>query len=193
LNCCGVCGVFSLFAADENEMRRIVDVNTGEVEWARGEAVLRSLAIGSCVVIAAYDCQNGIGGMAHVMLPGRASERASEPNRYAANAIDNLLGRMIEAGANQPDIEVCLVGAGNVLEKADDAICGQNIRSVTGLLRGKNVAVKGSVLGGTERKAVFLDVESGTVTYTRADEKEKLLWKPATSPQSQQQKYFGKI
>jgi chemotaxis protein CheD len=158
-------------------MREIVDVNTGEVKVGGKKIVLRSLAIGSCIVIAAYDIKRKIGAMAHVMLPGSAPEKTSEKTRYAADAIDEMINKMIGAGSNKDDINVCLVGGGNVLKRQDDTICKDNIESTTRVLEKKQIPVRSTVLGGTERKGILLDVESSTVSYTEGDGKEKPLWK----------------
>ena len=85
---------------------------------------------------------------------------------------------MRRAGANRESIEVCLVGAGNVLKKKSDTICQQNIQSTRSLLRQNHIPVRRTVLGGTKRKSVFLDVESGVVSYTEGDEKARHLWRP---------------
>jgi len=159
-------------------MKEIIDVNTGEVRVDTTKIVLRSIAIGSCIVIAAYDSKNKIGAMAHIMLPGRAPRDTSERTKYAADAIDEMINRMAHAGSNKDDIEVCLVGGGNVLKKEDDTICKDNIESTTRLLEQKHIPVRTALLGGTERKGVFLDIESGGVSYTEGDEKQKPLWKP---------------
>ena len=91
---------------------------------------------------------------------------------------------MLEAGAGTDEIEVCLVGAGNVLQKSDDTICTANIESVTGILKEKNIPVMASVLGGTKRKGVFMDVENGSISYTEGDDPVKLLWQPSHAVQS---------
>jgi len=161
----------------EGEMREIIDVNTGEVKVAGKKVILRSIAIGSCIVIAAYDCEKKIGAMAHVMLPGSAPKKTLERTRYAVDAIGEMIDQMTRAGADKDNIEVCLVGGGNVLRKEDDTICRDNIESTTQLLKEKHIPVRSAVLGGTERKGVFLDVENGTVSYTEGDAKEKPLWK----------------
>ncbi len=83
-------------------------------------------------------------------------------------------------------IKICLVGAGNVLQKEDDTVCQANIESVTQLLEKKNIPVKAAVLGGTERKGVSLDVQSGSVFYTEGNGTEKLLWKTAEQSISKQ-------
>ncbi len=160
------------------KMGKIIDVSTGMVEAAKAGIILRSLAIGSCVVIAAYDSSKKVGAMAHIMLPGRAPRGADhEKTRYAADAIDEMINRITKIGANKCDLEVCLVGAGNVLKKQDDTICKDNIESITHLLLQKDMPVKATVLGGTERRSVFLDIENGRISCIEGDEEEKLLWK----------------
>lgn len=166
-------------------MREIVDVNTGEIKIARGQIILRSIAIGSCVVVAAYDSRKKIGVMAHIMLPGSAPKNNDlGKTKYAAEAIDKMLNKMAEAGSQGSDIQACLVGAGNVLKKEDDTVCKDNIESTTRLLKEKGIPVRAAVLGGVQRKGVFLDAESGSITYTEGDKEEKLLWKPTESTDS---------
>ena len=156
-----------------------IDVNTGEVKVSREKVRLRSIAIGSCIVISAYDSRNKTGALAHIMLPGSAPEKSSEKTKYAADGINEMLNRMIWAGSKKSDIEVCLVGGGNVLKKQDDTICQDNIASTTQLLEQKHIPIRATVLGGTRRKSVMLDVQSGDTFYTEGDGKEELLWKPA--------------
>lgn len=157
-------------------MKKIVDVNTGEVKFASDGVILRSIAIGSCIAIAAYDAKRRTGAMAHIMLPGRASGKETQPTRYAVNAIDEIMNLMTREGTKSCDIEACLVGAGNVLEKQDDTVCKANVKSVMQLLEEKNIPVRATVLGGTERKGVFMDIENGRVFYTKGDNEKKLLW-----------------
>lgn len=159
-------------------MEKIINVSTGEVKVGRKGEILKSTAIGSCVVIAAYDYEKNLGVMAHVMLPGRAPKSAyGESTRYAADAIDQVIKIITVQGADLCDLEVCLVGAGNILKKKDDTICKDNIKSITQLLKEKNIPVRAAVLGGTERKSISLEVESGSIYYTEGDSQEKQLWK----------------
>ncbi len=158
-------------------MEKIVNVSTGQVKVGRKGEILKSTAIGSCVVIAAYDSKKNLGVMAHVMLPGRAPKSAySESTKYAADALDEMISRINRRGANLCDLGVCLVGAGNVLKKSDDTVCNNNIESITQLLKEKNIPVRAAVLGGTERKSISLDVGSGSIYYTEGDREEKTLW-----------------
>lgn len=164
-------------------MEKVIDVNTGDVRATREAVILRSVAIGSCIVIAAIDTTKRVGAMAHVMLPGAAPALSSEKTRYCENAIEKLIQKMELRGSEVENIEVCLVGAGNVLKEERDTVCQGNIKSVTDLLKEKAIRVRCSVLGGTERKSVFFDLSQSRMTYTEGDSSEKLLWQqPKKTP-----------
>jgi len=88
-----------------------------------------------------------------------------------------MIEQMVSAGSKVSDIEVCLVGAANVLKKDDDAVCRENIESTNRQLAQRQIPVRAAVLGGTERKGVSMDLRSGTIFYTEGDGPEQLLWK----------------
>jgi chemotaxis protein CheD len=70
--------------------KRIIYTMTGEVKSGNQDTVIKSGAIGSCVVITAYDKKNQLGSMAHVMLPGKAPKKKDiQKTKYAENAIAN--------------------------------------------------------------------------------------------------------
>jgi len=159
-------------------MEKIINVGTGEVKVGRKGEILKSTAIGSCVVIAAYDSEKNLGVMAHIMLPGRAPKNDyGESTKYAADAINEMIRMITAKRANVCELDICLVGAGNILKKKDDTICKDNIESITQLLKEKHIPVKAAVLGGTKRKSISLDVESGSIYYSEGDKEEELLWK----------------
>jgi len=160
-------------------MSKIIDVDTGDVKFGTSESILRSVAIGSCIAIAAYNRQNKTCAMAHVMLPGRAPENSPYPTRYTEDAVDKLLELLNGSALDSSDIEACIVGAGNVLQKEDDTICDSNIKSVNQALKKRNIPVRASSLGGTIRRSIAMDVETGKVCFSEGGGQEKELWKPA--------------
>jgi len=159
------------------EMKEIIDVNTGEVRAGGKGLILRSTAIGSCIVIAAYETSSRTGALSHIMLPGSAPSRERQKTKYAGNAITEMIKKLVKAGAKKERIEACLVGAGNVLREKDDTICRDNIESVTKQLGKRRIAIRASAVGGTSRRSVSLDIEIGRVSYTEGDGEEKLLWR----------------
>ncbi len=157
-------------------MKEIVYADSGKVKVGTKEIVLRCSALGSCVAVVGYDRKKNIGAIAHIMLPGSAPKRSRAKTKYAADAIDEMIRMMTEAGAKKCDIEVCLVGAGNVLKKEDDTICQANIESATSILREKNIPVRATALGATRRRTVSMNVENGRISFTEGDEEERTLW-----------------
>lgn len=160
-------------------MKKIIDVNTGQVKVGRGNVVLRSLAIGSCIAAAAYDCEARIGAVAHIMLPGRAPEDFPEKTRYAEDAVEELIGLMVGGSSRPGNLDVCLVGAGNVLQKADDTICMANIRSTMQAFEQRDIPIRATALCGTDRKSIFLEIATGKVSYTQGGRQKDVLWMPA--------------
>lgn len=131
-----------------------------------GDIIMRSDAIGSCVVVVAYVLKKKIGSLAHVMLPGRSPEKChTEKTKYAADAIEVMLEKLNNLAVDIADIEVCLVGGANVLKRSDDTIWKENIDSVIGLLKEKDIKIKNEALGGNESKSISLDIEKGIVSY----------------------------
>lgn len=151
-------------------------VNTGVVSSGGIETILNSGAIGSCVVITAFDPLKHVGAMAHVMLPGRSLFKNELHTRYAANAIEEMLGQLKKLGIEKENIEICLIGGANVLKRENDTIAIDNINSVEKLLDEKGVKVCARSIGGFERRTVLFDIEKGCIYYTVGDSKQQILW-----------------
>ncbi len=162
---------------DKNQ--KVSDVQIGQVKAGRGNVMLQSKAIGSCIAIVAYDTTKHVGALAHIMLPGRApaKKKCEERTRYAANAIDAIVSKMSKLGSKKNDIEVALVGGGNVLNKEDDTICKDNIESALKLLSEKQLKLRAQAVGGTARRSVSLNIEHGIVSYAEGNGGEKQLWR----------------
>jgi len=158
--------------------KRIIYVMTGEVKLGNKDTILMSGAIGSCVVIIAYDKHHQIAAMAHIMLPGRAPEnKGLQKSRYARNAIDELVNLLTLTGINENNIKICLAGGANILERKDNDIGQDVIASVKELLKERGIETVAASLGGIKRRSVSLNGETGYVNFTTGDESEKLLWK----------------
>lgn len=164
---------------EKAKMKETIDVQIGEVKTERRNVILQSKAIGSCVAIAAYDAVNNTGAMVHIMLPGKApvTKKPHEKTKYAANAISAMVGQMNRLGSKNDNIEVVLVGGGNVLNRKDDTICKDNIKSALELLRDKYLKVRTQAIGGTDRRSISLDIESGIVYLSEGNGSEIQLWK----------------
>ena len=130
--------------------------------------------MGSCVAVVAYDRTTKIGGLAHIMLPGNSPK--GNNNKYAENAITNLIDELKNLGAPRKNIEICLVGGADVLRKENDNIADHLIISVYEILEKEKLNVTKSSLGGYERRSATLNLSTGVVNFTAGDSVEKELY-----------------
>jgi len=155
----------------------MIYVNTGEVKSGGSEVLLNSGAIGSCIVITAFDPVQNVGTMAHVMLPGISPQNNKlHANRYAANAIEEIESQLTKYGTKKENIEICLIGGANVLKRENDTIGKNNIESIENILDEKGIKVCARAIGGFERRTVLFDIEKGCIYYTVGDSAQKILW-----------------
>lgn len=160
-------------------MKEVIYTNTGEVKSGGAGIILNSGAIGSCVVIIAYDSSKKTGIMAHIMLPGKApSENHPMPTRYAANAIEEIVSHFAP-GTDTKTMAVCIIGGANVLKRVFDTIGEDNLKSIENLLREKQISVLAKSVGGFERRTTFFDIENACVYFTVGDSKQQILWQAA--------------
>ena len=161
-----------------NDLDKIMQyVNTGEVNSGGANTILNSGAIGSCLVITAYDPVMNVGAMAHVMLPGSFRfKNQSQTTMYAADAIEEMLSQLNKIGTEIENIEICLVGGANVLKRENDSIGKDNLDSVEKLLSQKQIKIKARSVGGFERRTALFDIAKGCIYFTVGDQKQKILW-----------------
>jgi len=73
--------------------------------------MITTLGLGSCVGITLYDPVTKIGGLAHVMLPDSTAIRNNQNiAKFADTGIDELLKRVIAAGANRTRLQAKIAG-----------------------------------------------------------------------------------
>ena len=145
-----------------------IDVDTGEVKVTSERVTLRATAIGSCVAVAIYNRHKKIGGLAHVMLPGKSPKRqAGDRTKYAEDALDDLFDAARKLGAGTEDLEVTVAGAANLLGEGD--IPKKVLESVLDYLKKTGVEPKAKLAGGTERRSVSLHINTGRIFYTEGN------------------------
>ena len=68
--------------------------------------------LGSCVAVTIYDKENQIGGLVHIVLPGRRSFRRPENRNsyYADTGVPLLVEEMIKKGAQRENLVANVIG-----------------------------------------------------------------------------------
>ena len=89
----------------------IIKVGMADLNVCKSPDMITTLGLGSCVGITLYDPVSKIGGLAHVMLPDSTAIRNnSNIAKFADTGIDELLKRVIAAGANKTRLQAKIAG-----------------------------------------------------------------------------------
>jgi chemotaxis protein CheD len=146
-------------------MKKIIYVPTGKIRVSKG--LISVGALGSCIAVILHSKKNKVGGLAHVMLPGKAPDREKRnKTKYAEDAINKMMNKMSKLGADKNSIQTYLIGGANVLKEKNSNIGKDNINSVIEFLKKKELRIYRKVVGGTQRRSVRFDVENSIIHYT---------------------------
>ncbi|VAW80354.1 Chemotaxis protein CheD [hydrothermal vent metagenome] len=131
------------------------------------EAVITSL--GSCVSACIRDKVFGMGGMNHFMLPEAGKNMAvhagdlTEAARYGSFAMEQLINEILKAGGRRENLEVKLVGGGQVIASMSSNVGGRNIEFAKEYINKEGLVVAGSDLGGVAPRRVVYFPATGKV------------------------------
>jgi putative nucleotidyltransferase with HDIG domain len=75
------------------------------------QSLLLNAYLGTCVAVALYDKEAGIGGLIHLLLPEPISmTETCHPGKYASTGIPVFLKELYEAGASPEKLKACIAG-----------------------------------------------------------------------------------
>jgi chemotaxis protein CheD len=140
---------------------RVADLRAG-----RGEVVLVTLGLGSCIAIVVHDPGSAVGGLAHILLPSRSLSRGGDnPGRFPQTAIPRLLEEMVELGADPRRLVARLVGGAsmfaNLVPTGSMQMGDRNVIASREVLHQLAIPIVGEAVGGTEGRSVWFHVAEG--------------------------------
>ena len=98
-------------------MSEVIKVGMADLNLCRDPDIITTLGLGSCIGIALYDPPTKIGGLAHIMLPDSTKMRNnSNIAKFADTGIEELLNRMIKAGAVKSRLVAKIAGGAKMFE-----------------------------------------------------------------------------
>ncbi len=98
-------------------MGEVIKVGMADLNLCRDPDIITTLGLGSCIGIALYDPSTKIGGLAHIMLPDSTKMRNnSNIAKFADTGIEELLNRMIKAGAVKSRLVAKIAGGAKMFE-----------------------------------------------------------------------------
>ena len=93
----------------------LADVRVKVADYAvrRGDDIIATIGLGSCVAIALYDQDTRTGGLAHILLPSMAMSReTSNPAKFPETIVPIMLAEMRALGAKSPARIVAKIAGG---------------------------------------------------------------------------------
>lgn len=137
----------------------VVKILPGEYYVTRQDEYLMTV-LGSCVSACVRDCENGIGGMNHFLLPlksqsGDKDRGFSAASRYGNFAMEHLINAILKHGGCREALEVKIFGGAQVLTQLND-IGKRNIDFVREYIRAEGLRLVAEDVGDVcSRKLVY--------------------------------------
>lgn len=146
----------------------------GDIGISNNTSLSLSTLVGSCVAVCLYDPLNKIAGIAHIMLPSnnlrKNYSKKLHPGKYADEAIETLINRMIKRGAKTQDIWCKLAGGANLFSHesgiSKSTIGKKNIIAVKKILKQKKIHIKSEDLEMQHARRIIIAVNTGKVIVT---------------------------
>ncbi len=163
-----------------DELQSMITVNMGDYKLARGSQKLITRDLGSCVAIAMYDSQTGIGGLLHIMLPqytNIAPGTEQNPAKYADTGIETLIKELVMKGAKRERLVAKLAGGAHMVRSDSESsdISSRNAKAVRKKLALMNIPVLAAELGGYHPRTVTFEPGNGTLRILTAGKTDKVL------------------
>ena len=150
-------------------MKELVTISIGEYYASKGSTIISTL-LGSCVAVCLYDKENHIGGMNHILMPGKPDMGKYDASaRYGINAMELLINAIMKLGGNRKKIIAKTFGGANVLPSIseDRAIGLKNIQFVVDFLGEEKIKIVSRDFGGNDTRKIFFHTDTGIVFLKR--------------------------
>jgi len=139
-------------------------------DWAaeRGDGVLVTLGLGSCVAIMLYDPQAKTGAMAHVLLPSTSLARdITNRAKFPETAVPLLIERLKALGADPRRLVAKLAGGasmfGQLVTPGTIQMGERNILASRNALRAATIPIIREAVGGERGRTVRFHIKDGRV------------------------------
>lgn len=158
-----------------------ITVGISDLQTARGDDVLITYALGSCVGICLYDPVMKVGGLSHIMLPSSSLNNGAQTNpmRFADTAIVILLRKLEAMGASRQRIKAKIAGGAQMfaaLSNSSIANIGQrNVSAVKTVLQQERIPIIAEDTGKDYGRTLRFSPSDG-VMYITSGNRGKWEW-----------------
>lgn len=140
-----------------------ISIFIGEYHASKNPAII-STVLGSCVAVCLYDPENEIGGMNHILLPGKAEfGKFNQVARYGINAMELLINKVMRLGARRDHLKAKVFGGAHLFSSisCDNSVGRKNAEFALEFLNKEGIGITAKDLGGNRPRKVFFYTDSG--------------------------------
>lgn len=164
-------------------MGTTITVGIADLKVGKGDDVLVTYALGSCVGICLYDAEKKIAGLAHIMLPlskdAAAASKATPENRrrYADTGITELIQEMSFAGASTKNLIAKIAGGAQMFSSSSAVfnIGERNVEAVKKMLAAYRIKIIAEETGLNYGRTVFFHADTGIMEVRAATRETKMV------------------
>lgn len=143
-----------------------VKVGMADLNICKSPDMITTLGLGSCIGIALYDPVTKIGGLAHIMLPDSTQMRNNTNiAKFADTGIEELVKRMVAAGANKGRLVAKIAGGAKMFEVSGLSAIGnvgeRNAEASKAKLKAMGIPLRAEDTGLNYGRTVELYAETG--------------------------------
>ena len=154
-------------------------VGIADLKVGKGDDVLVTYALGSCVGICLYDPETKIAGLAHIMLPlsTEAGSIAQNGKRYADTGITELVQEMTMKGASRTRLVAKIAGGARMFatQSAVFNIGERNVAAVKKMLAAYRIRIIAEDTGLDFGRTVFFHGDTGIMEVRAAAKGTKMV------------------
>lgn len=147
-------------------MSQVIRVGMADLNVCKSPDIITTLGLGSCIGLTLYDPVTKIGGMVHYMLPDSTQMRNnSNIAKFADTGIDELLRRVVKAGASRTRLVAKIAGGAKMFEVSGMSNVGnigeRNAIAARDKLKELNIRLLAEDTGLNYGRTVELHCETG--------------------------------
>ena len=140
-----------------------ITIGIADMKLARGQGMLITYALGSCIGICLHDPLLKLGALIHIMLPVNMETNRTNTMKYADTGLRETLRQMEAMGANRTRITAKIAGGAKMFETGGSLgnIGQRNIESVHLNLKKEGIRLLKEDVGGSVARTLLFDVNTG--------------------------------
>jgi len=150
-------------------MKKKKNIHIGEYHASKSPTVIQTL-VGSCVAVCLFDPVNRIGGMNHILLPGKADmKRFDAPARYGINAMELLINKIMNVGGERHLLIAKTFGGAHLLPSIskENGVGIKIAAFVLEFLKNEAIPIIAHDLRGHESRRIYFHTDTGEVFLQR--------------------------